>query len=744
MSELNKHLLAEVKVRGIEVGVLSSFPMVKVEFSDVVINDVLDSLGKDRFVGVKNLGISFNVWDIIDGEYNVRKILIENGEINLRINSEGECNYIFWQESKDKSQAKGFEFALNSVEFRDINFSFRNDISRMFVKAKLDNAKAKGNFSDKLQNLNLTSDLSLDIFVFDKLRLAYPQRVLLDVEADNNTIKNYLNIKRANLNLSDMQFDLNGAYSYRDKDEINLVLTGKEIDLKEVLSIFGKDSQDVLKGYDSEGLVNFKMGIKGELCKEKLPEINAEFDITKGSLKNKKLNVFCEEINLKGAYSNGVDCNSKASVLRVDDFSFRLNNGFFEGKVLLKDFSNFEIKADVKTNLNLEDVKSILRDDSLMVLKGNLNANLIVEGKGVENLKIKGAVSIKDFGFKDLRLKQIVFDKTSLDLQIESLNKQGISVGGNVDRFWFNNILFENIKANVFYKDNIISSDDLSFKVFDGEVSSKDCKLIFEEKENVLNGVCVVRNLDIEKTFKGLNNFSQGVITDKNLSGVLSAKAILNLYFDKDFNFLSNLSSFNVDYSISKGRLKNFELMNKLSLFVEEEALKDVRFENISSSLQMNNSCINFEPIKVRSSLVDFECFGKHNLNNNIDYQFAINLSELSSRKRREKQREKESDEKASVRMKLFVKIAGVLDNPDFSFNLQSDMKKVKEKVNKDKKDIINSIDRDFKLNLEEAKRDKKDWEKQEKGEFLIEWGEEKDSVKSEKQFEDGDFIIEW
>jgi hypothetical protein len=178
-----------------------------------------------------------------------------------------------------------------------------------------------------------------------------------------------------------------------------------------------------------------------------------------------------------------------------------------------------------------------------------------------------------------------------------------------------------------------------------------------------------------------------------------------------------------VNYSISKGRLKDFSLMKKLSLFVEEEALNDVKFENLQSSLQFNNSSLNFEPIKVKTNIVDFECFGKHGLDNKIDYQFAINLLRNT---------------------KVFVKVEGFLNDPKFKFNLQSDMKKVKEKVNQDKSEIIKSIDRDFKLNLEEAKKDKQEWEKQEKGEFIIEWEEEKQPKEEEKQFEDSDFIIEW
>lgn len=747
IKEINKSLITEVMVKEIDVEFLSSFPMVSVVFSDVVINDVLDSLKQDKFVAVKELGVRFNLFDILSGHYIAKKIFVENGQLNLRINSQGESNYVFWKQSEKKSTDSDFAFALNSVEFKDIEFSFRNDISRLFLKARADEVSAKGDFSAKFQDLDLKADLILEAFVFDELKINNFQPLICDIEAYNNTDKGLLSIKKAEIYLNEMLFDLEGAYSYNNQSMIDLTLLGKQIDLKEVVSIFALNSQDILKGFQSEGLVNFSLTLKGEFSKSTLPEINANFDIVKGGLRNKKLNVNCQNITLKGSYSNGENRNSKTSQLKIDNFSLKLNNGFFEGRLLLSDFSDIKIDAEVKTSLMLEDIKPFLKQDSLQVLKGNVSANLKIKTKiqDFSSLICSGKANIRNFGFKDLRLPLVVVDNMSCDITFDNkkilieqlsalfnserlkasaiIQNKEINAVVDLSRYKFNDLVLQNIKGKVKYSNNVVSTNDLKLDVFQGEVSTKDCKLIFGEKENVLNASCQVKNINIKQTFTTLKNFSQNVITDKNLEGTLSANGVLNLYFDEDFNFLSDKSSFNINYSILKGRLKDFSLMKKLSLFVEEEALKDVRFENIESSLQLNNSSLNFEPIKVKTNIVDFECFGKHGLDNKIDYQFAINLLRNT---------------------KVFVKVEGFINDPKFKFNLQSDMKKVKEKVNQDKSEIIKSIDRDFKLNLEEAKKDKQEWEKQEKGEFIIEWEEEKQPKEEEKQFEDSEFIIEW
>ena len=164
VSEINKSLLTEVKVKEIDVEFLSSFPLVSVVFSDVVINDVLDSLNKDRFVAIKELGVRFNIWDILSGDYIVKKVVAEKGEINLRINSQGESNYVFWKKSEKKDKDANFSFALNLVELQDVTLSFRNDISRLFLKARADEVSAKGDFSAKFQDLDLKADLILEAF----------------------------------------------------------------------------------------------------------------------------------------------------------------------------------------------------------------------------------------------------------------------------------------------------------------------------------------------------------------------------------------------------------------------------------------------------------------------------------------------------------------------------------------------------------------------------------------------------
>ena len=78
IKELNKHLLTEVKVNEIDIGVVSSFPLVSVSFYDIFIADAFeDSIqNQDTLASLKELNLKFKLSDILIGKYISSFLLI--------------------------------------------------------------------------------------------------------------------------------------------------------------------------------------------------------------------------------------------------------------------------------------------------------------------------------------------------------------------------------------------------------------------------------------------------------------------------------------------------------------------------------------------------------------------------------------------------------------------------------------------------------------------------------------------
>lgn len=275
---------------------------------------------------------------------------------------------------------------------------------------------------------------------------------------------------------------------------------------------------------------------------------------------------------------------------------------------------------------------------------------------------------------------------------------------------------------------------------------------VHPKKDNgyLLAGNITTDKVRIENAFTAFDNFGQATLTDKNLSGQVSSQlnfsVILSPSGEPDLNSLKVA----VHSVIEQGAIKNFDLLRKLSHFVSEETLANVHFQTLTNDLTIADRKITFEEMAISSNVANFTIAGSHTFDKAIDYALKISFSELISRKKRENMKREQEEfssyfEDEDNRLKAYVKIKGTTENPIFQYDLQTNLRDIKQNIKEDKKTVLESIDRDLQLNIKENQKQKEVWRKQEQGEYIIEWDETpaKDSITKEKTPETK-FTIEW
>ena len=119
LAEINKHIDTKINVNKVEFSVLKKFPDASIEFKNVVAMSTADFKGistyEDTLFTAKSLFLQFNVLDILKKIYILKAIHIENADIRIITNSNGNENFRFWH--SDSSSASNFSLKLNSVKF---------------------------------------------------------------------------------------------------------------------------------------------------------------------------------------------------------------------------------------------------------------------------------------------------------------------------------------------------------------------------------------------------------------------------------------------------------------------------------------------------------------------------------------------------------------------------------------------------------------------------------------------------
>src|SRR5690606_5085037 len=109
--------------------------------------------------------LGFNLFDILRGVYQVKRIRIANGHLDLIKYENGEINLLIAKnvvaDSTAQESDESLEFNLNEVSIQNFNFSFVDDTMDQTFSANLAELTAAVRLTDEDVFLDLTSKLIL-------------------------------------------------------------------------------------------------------------------------------------------------------------------------------------------------------------------------------------------------------------------------------------------------------------------------------------------------------------------------------------------------------------------------------------------------------------------------------------------------------------------------------------------------------------------------------------------------------
>ena len=848
VTELNKQLLTEIKVSSIDIEFFSTFPRTSLTINDVLAYDAFPKEKQenknfeakthdDTLFYFKKLHLTFNVWDILSENYNIKTIIAKDGCFNMKVNQKAQVNYEFWKSSESKKESN-FALSLKKITLNNIKYSYRNDLTKQYFEIYLNSSNAKGNFNEKEQDITISSKSRIRKIQLDNLLISDDRNLDFEIDYSNNTLDKKMQIKAGKLLIDGLSFNISGYLEYKKTTYISLSVDGNEINLNQMLVLMPKNYSKYFKDYESKGELVFNFNMKGFINNTHMPSVNSNFTIKNGELTNKKAGITFTNINLKGYFSNGEKKDSESSYINIDNFYLKWNNGVVKGYAQLFNFSNLTLDAKIDCDLPLTAIHKLIQKKEITQLNGQLKLNFNIKGdlrsienvtdKGFREIQMSGNGNINNLNYSDIRIKQpiknlssnFIFNNTTIEIQklngfigstlvgfngsiediipyvfkqnkrfnllgdlklgtlkiddwvekpIQTTTKEKISTKNtkapqsepilptffnadlnlDISKLIYSKSELSNIKSKLKLINGNLILNDLIFNAWGGKLAG-DVSLLLNTKNPKIIGDVNIIKVNSTKLFYSMDNFGQSFLTNQNIGGEITSKINFSSELDKNFNFLEDKLIVKANYKIEDGRLKDVELIKKLSYFIDESALGSINFEEILSSVSINNSCITIDEINIKSNAINFSILGKHYFNKNIDYRAKIKLSELSSKKKKaklEKAKKEFGDieQDENSRVSLFVKITGTTDKPIFSYDTKKNIEIAKQKLKADQKKISFSIDKDLNLGINEMKKDKQNWKHQEKGEYIIEWEEEKkDSIFKTDEQDQTKFNIEW
>jgi hypothetical protein len=393
VDQINKQINTQIEYKDLRFSLIKRFPHASLQFTDVKAKEVTPFSKKSDLLQAKNIFIQFSIWDLISGDYVVKKVEVENARIRMRVFANGTDNFQIIKESKDTT-ATEFKFRLNSIKFKNVDFGYADYQSNQHYRVLFRNCRAKGDFSQDNYSMKLDGPLYLYDISYDSVQYIKNKEAYANLQFDvDNKIGSYI-VKKGSLVINKIPFNVNGRVIYSKTEKgINCTVTGDNLKLHSFIEELPSDQKAYFSKFESSGDFKFNLKIKGSFNGPKPLSIDLVTDLRNGKITNKENNLSLDDVNFSLKYTNGADGTMNSSGLSFNNFSARLKSGVFKGKFNIKNLNKPKIDTDFKGEVDLSDLAQFLKNDAITSMSGKLQ----VDAKIKINLRSWDNITANDF-----------------------------------------------------------------------------------------------------------------------------------------------------------------------------------------------------------------------------------------------------------------------------------------------------------------------------------------------------------
>lgn len=586
IKELNKSLNTPIKVDKIELNFFEHFPQIALIFPNVSIKSSDSSHNEDLLVA-DEISMLFNIWDIYQKKYIVKKLYVDNAVWNSKIFKNGQFNFDVLKKS-DESDGENFNLKINEIEIHNSIIKHFDEASNQYMVFDVDDIAASGDFGSNSFKLKITSDLVIKSLLLEKISYLKNKRIKLDSEFSVDLINSKYKFNNTAFAIEKLNLLLNGEIQYSEKKKnINLEIDGKNLNIQSFLSILPEDIYQKTKDFKSEGNFYFKTKIKGGFNNTETPLIemiaglsNTNIVVNTTEFKDLKLN----NVNSNIYYSNHATSSISDDVIKIDNIKAIYNKEIFNSSIEISDLSHPYLKCALKTSQNIPELLKLFPVKNITSENGRISFDIKIEGLISDLKESNNFNNINSSGTINIANAKLLAKNYSLPL--------------------------DQINAKLSFQKNDLRIDESKFKLGASDASIKGyfrnifSYLLNDDQELQIDAILISNNINLQELLSS-SKVEQGETYKFKINKKLKADILVrvkNLSFDL-FKARDIEGKIKIDDQILDAEYLSFQSQNGI-------VFSDIKFDTKNPNLMPMKIGLSFQKVDISNLFREFNNFG--------------------------------------------------------------------------------------------------------------------------------------
>ncbi len=543
LGELNDMQKGYTTLDGLHITIVRTFPYISVDLENLALyasrEDTLQPIYrfKDAYIG-------FDFWSVIKGTYDIKKIYLSEGQINVIRYEDGSLNLLLAKSPKQKaeeaaqSDTSHLHLHLKEIVLKDITINKTDLASQQVLSIHFTEAKTDFSYKDNLIDNHLNTRFEVLVWRIGESTFFRNKHLHWETDIHYDLDRDFLRIDPSRFEIEGGEFKVQGSVDLAKNAYLDLDITGEKPDFKLITSFAPEGVYETLQSYQNKGKIYFRGKVQGEAI-DNTPKIDLEFGCENAEFINPRANNAIRNLDFTGFFTNGEKRTLETCELRIKSLSGDPEESTFRGSFHIKNFIDPYVSIDFHSKFNLATLQNFFEIDALEGLSGWLVIDMTIDELLDYNDVPTMLGKLKDGSDSRFVLKEVRYQGKNFHLPLR--------LDGEID----------------------IENGSLVIKELQAKVGESDFLL----KGDILNLATFLHGQDAEMQFDLL-----GKSKFLNLTQLLSFDKALAQAYNEEIRDLS----FNLRFKTSSKYLRGYAGVPQGEFFVDEF---NARFKNYAHAL---------------------------------------------------------------------------------------------------------------------------------------------------------------
>ena len=423
LTKANADFTGRIELRDSHIALFHDFPYISIDLEDFKVFETKNE-NDSPIINLKEVYVGFDLWTIINGKTEIKKIDLERGRIDLVQYPDGELNLekAFATQVPVEDTEEEFHLHLKQIEITDVDISKSKPDADLMVDVYISEAATSFKSNPEHIYADLDSKFELSIILDGDTTFIKHKHFEFETELDYSKLNETLVLSPTTAKLEGALFETGGTIDFKDDVYVDLKFSGNKPNFDLFLAVAPPELAPALKKYQNKGQIFFEATIQGNTANGNSPAINARFGCEHAFFNNTEVDKKLDELNFSGFFTNGDARNTSTMEFGIKDFSARPEAGNFRGNLLVKNFDEPEINLQIDSDFDLNFLAKFFGLTELYNLNGKVN--LITNFHDIISLEHpeKSIEKLNESYFTQLKIDNLSFNSTDGDVPIKDID----------------------------------------------------------------------------------------------------------------------------------------------------------------------------------------------------------------------------------------------------------------------------------------------------------------------------------